>query len=71
MSYRPTAYMPLYVEQPAAIQRGLFATSIPEPPAEPPCEHPVTEQQRRLIDQNIIDDVCVVCGKVVDDEALP
>ena len=66
-AYRPTAYMPLYIQQPAAIQRGLFATSV-EPHTEPPCDHPETQQQRRLLAPEVIDDVCVVCGEVVDDE---
>ena len=65
----PALRIQLFAQAPRAEQRFLFTPStFVERATEPPCDHPVTQQQRRLLDPNIVDDVCVVCGAVVDDD---
>lgn len=61
--WKPVAYMPLHVQQPEAIQRGLFVHAIEPQPVEP-CGHPTTQEQLRLA-SNLVDIVCNACGTVV------
>jgi hypothetical protein len=63
--WKETLYMPLFVQQSPAVQRGLFAI---EPRTEPPCDHPETQRQRRF--GGGMDSCCVVCGAVVASEDI-
>lgn len=62
--WKETLYMPLRIQQPEAIQRGLFA-HVPEPEDidESPCDHAFTEPQPNLFGGT--DEVCVSCGSRV------